>query len=184
MPRPIVSTIAAALIAAISISPAMAQREGFTTGPVFTDFGPVADVDADSALSSDSEFRVAFDVSEAATPGQLNRTLESAARFINMQVRAGVAPENVHVAVVVHGKASFDITGSEKYAAQYDGAENANLPLIAALLANNVRIIECGQSAAAYKIARADLAPGVEMALSAMTAHAQLQQAGYTLNPF
>jgi len=28
------------------------------------------------------------------------------------------------------------------------------------------------------------LLPGVEMALSAMTAHAILQQEGYTLNPF
>ena len=184
MPPAIRPILAAAMIAALPLSPAMAQRERFTTGPVFTDFGPVADVDTDTALSPDSAFKVAFDVSDAAQPGQLNRTLESAARFINMQIRAGVAPENVRVAVVVHGKASFDISSAEKYAAQYDGAENANLPLIAALLANNVRIIECGQSAAAYKIARADLAPGVEMALSAMTAHAQLQQAGYTLNPF
>jgi hypothetical protein len=29
-----------------------------------------------------------------------------------------------------------------------------------------------------------DLLPGVEMALSAMTAHALLQQQGYTFNPF
>jgi len=28
------------------------------------------------------------------------------------------------------------------------------------------------------------LAPGVEMTLSAMTAHALLQQDGYTMNPF
>ena len=29
-----------------------------------------------------------------------------------------------------------------------------------------------------------DLLPGVELALSAMTMHALLQQKGYTLNPF
>ena len=39
-------------------------------------------------------------------------------------------------------------------------------------------------SAAAYGVAKGDLIPGVELALSAMTAHAQLQQAGYTVNPF
>ena len=36
----------------------------------------------------------------------------------------------------------------------------------------------------AHGVAKADLIPGVELALSAMTAHAQLQQAGYTVNPF
>lgn len=47
-----------------------------------------------------------------------------------------------------------------------------------------MRVILCGQSAAASGIERVDLLPGVEMALSAMTAHALLQQDGYTLNPF
>ena len=42
----------------------------------------------------------------------------------------------------------------------------------------------CGQTAVARDISADDLLPGVTMALSAMTAHAQLQQAGYTLNPF
>tara|TARA_Y100000588_G_scaffold170524_1_gene184375 strand:+ start:507 stop:614 length:108 start_codon:yes stop_codon:yes gene_type:complete len=34
------------------------------------------------------------------------------------------------------------------------------------------------------KVKQQQLIPGVQMALSAMTAHAQLQQQGYTLNPF
>ena len=55
---------------------------------------------------------------------------------------------------------------------------------IEALLAEDVRFILCGQSAAALGIQRQSLAPGVQMALSAMTAHALLQQQGYTLNPF
>ena len=42
----------------------------------------------------------------------------------------------------------------------------------------------CGQSAAAYGIDKGDLIPGVEMALSAMTAHAVLSAEGYSLNPF
>jgi hypothetical protein len=33
-------------------------------------------------------------------------------------------------------------------------------------------------------VATDDLLPGVEMALSAMTAHALLQNSGFTLNPF
>ena len=42
----------------------------------------------------------------------------------------------------------------------------------------------CGQSAAYYGVATDDLLPGVEMALSAMTAHALLQQQDYSINPF
>jgi intracellular sulfur oxidation DsrE/DsrF family protein len=47
-----------------------------------------------------------------------------------------------------------------------------------------VRIIVCGQKAAYYNVTSDDLLPGVKMALPAMTAHALLQQQGYTLNPF
>ena len=35
-----------------------------------------------------------------------------------------------------------------------------------------------------YDVAAEDLPDGVELMLSAMTAHALLQQDGYTLNPF
>jgi intracellular sulfur oxidation DsrE/DsrF family protein len=47
-----------------------------------------------------------------------------------------------------------------------------------------VRFILCGQSAAANGVKKADLIEGVELHLSAMTAHALLQQDGYTVNPF
>jgi intracellular sulfur oxidation DsrE/DsrF family protein len=46
-----------------------------------------------------------------------------------------------------------------------------------------VRVILCGQSAAARGIEMSDLVEGTEIELSAMTAHAVLQQNGYTLNP-
>jgi intracellular sulfur oxidation DsrE/DsrF family protein len=52
------------------------------------------------------------------------------------------------------------------------------------MLDQGVRFILCGQSGAAYGIRQEDLIPGVETALSAMTAHALLQQRGYTVNPF
>lgn len=156
----------------------------FTTGPVFEQYGPVAEVDADFAIPEGTELKVAFDTAAGADAGKLNRTLESAARFINMHARAGVSVENIAAAVVVHGKASQDLLGAEEYAKRNDGADNANIALIAALTEKGVRVILCGQSAAAYGIKNHMLAPGVEMALSAMTAHALLQQEGYTLNPF
>ena len=175
----------AVLGAMIVATPAMAQSypEGFTYGPVFEDFGPVADVELDVELPADAAFRHVFDVSAAAEPGTVSRHLESAARFINMHARAGVPVDRIQVAIVVHGGAGADLLQAEAYAARKDGAENANLPLIAALLEHGVQIYLCSQSAAGMGLAKEDLIPGVQMALSAMTMNALLQQQGYTLNP-
>ena len=65
-----------------------------------------------------------------------------------------------------------------------DAGDNPNQPMVRAMLDQGVRFILCGQSGAAYGIKQEDLIPGVETALSAMTAHALLQQRGYTVNPF
>ncbi|MFN3818306.1 DsrE family protein [Blastomonas sp.] len=176
-----------AIAAAMSIGIAHAQeapRPGFHAGTVIKQFGPVATVEGHEPLPAAATFSVAFDVADAAKPGSINRTLESAARFINMHAEAGVPRDAVRVAVVVHGPASFDLTDAATYGKKHDGAANANLAAIAALIENGVEIHLCGQSAAGQGITRADLAPGVKMSLSAMTAHALLQQQGYTLNPF
>ena len=86
----------------------------------------------------------------------------------------GSTPSAIELAVVIHGQAVKDVTKDA----------DASLALINALKEHNVQIIVCGQSAAYYNVASDDLAPGVEMAISAMTAHALLQQDGFTLNPF
>ncbi|MGJ8535645.1 MAG: DsrE family protein [Parasphingopyxis sp.] len=168
----------------LAAAPLAAQSDAFHPGPVFPGFGNVASVETTTAIPVDAHFAIAFDTSTAADPGEINRTLDSAARFINMHVEAGVPLENIRIAVVVHGQAAFDMTNAERYGAQYDGAENVNVTAVEALTANNVRIIVCGQTAAYYEIDIEDLLPGVDMALSAMTAHALLQQDGFTLNPF
>ena len=173
------------VIAAIGLwaTTALADEAAFTRGPLISDYGPVAAIDGATPISPDAVFAHSFDVRDQAPAGSENKTLVSAARFLNMHVRAGVDPGNISLAVVVHGKAVRDVTSAPFYGAAV-GGENANLPLISALQRHRVRIIVCGQSAAYYGVSKDDLAPGVEMALSAMTAHAQLQQAGYSLNPF
>ena len=176
---------AASLIAlGIVTMPLAAQTSRFHPGPIFTEFGNVASIETTMAIPADAAFAVAFDTSSRADVGEINRTLSSAARFINMHVEAGIPVENIRVAVVIHGQASLDLTNAEFYAARQDGAENATAPAIAALTAHGVQVILCGQTAAYYEIGNEDLLPGVDMALSAMTAHALLQQQGFTLNPF
>lgn len=161
-------------IAAVLACQAHADMNSFRNGPVFKDFGPVADVDTSVAIPATATLRHVFDVGAQSENGEPNRTLVSAARFINMHARAGVETDRVQVAVIVHGKAIYDVSG---------GAPD-NAELVAALVEHGVKIYVCGQTAAYYDVARSDLLPGVEMALSAMTMHALLQQQGYTLNPF
>lgn len=184
MPKWISQLSAAMLLACTVVQPAQAQTDVFHPGPVIPEFGQIAAVQQDVKIPANTVFKVAFDVSEAGKPGEINRTLESAARFINMHAEAGVKSENIRIAVVVHGKASVDVTNDAFYGARNDGAVNANAAAIRTLTQHGVHIYQCGQSAAAAGIAHADLLPGVEMALSAMTMHAILQQQGYTLNPF
>ncbi|MEO1029643.1 MAG: DsrE family protein [Pseudomonadota bacterium] len=180
MKRALFSLLAGAALA----GPAIAQSDAFKTGPLIEGYGPVAAIPGSEPISETTEFRVSFDVTEAATPSEVSRKLETAARFLNMHAAAGVKPENMRLAIVLHSKAIRDVTNNAHYAEHNDGASNGNAKLIELLIANGVSFYVCGQSAAYYGVTAEDLLPGVTMSLSAMTRHAQLQQAGYTLNPF
>lgn len=171
-----------ALVAAILVftGAETAAAEGdFSTGPLIKDYGPKAIVPGAQALPTNTRFQVAFDVIDRAGEGQTNRKFESAARFLNMHAAVGVKPENMKLAVVIHGPSVLDVTNTERF-----GGANPNADMIAELQKHGVRFIVCGQSATYQDVSVDDLLPGVEMAVSAMTAHALLQQGGYTLNPF
>lgn len=182
---PIMRTVLAllSLLAAAPLAAQQAEESPFVSGPVFTEFGDHAPAEGMVPLPEGVSFKVAYDVSEKSEDGTINRRLATPARFINMHVAAGVPEENISLAVVVHGKAVFDLVSDEGLAAR-DMAPNASRAMIEEMLAHGVRFIVCGQSAAANGVKKADLIDGVDLYLSAMTAHALLQQDGYTVNPF
>lgn len=158
--------------------------EPFSTGPYIKDFGPTLNnVVQTHPLSGNERFKVAFDIGAQGDNETPNRQLVSAARFLNMHVKAGVPAENIEIAIVVHGKASFDLLNDEAYDEKYL-VSNPNTALLKVLLEKGVQIAVCAQSAGFMGIANEDLLPGVEVALSAMTKHALLQQQGFTINPF
>ncbi|HHL43338.1 MAG TPA: hypothetical protein ENJ42_06970 [Hellea balneolensis] len=169
-------------------APALAGPDAFKPGKTIPEFGKIAAVQVDQPLYRHQKFKVVFDVSKQAELGELNRNLNSVARFINMHTEAGIKKKNIKLAVVLHGGAAKDVTRASYYRAHAGtdktDKDNANAALVKALIANNVEFYVCGQTAAYYDIRNEDLLPGVKMALSAMTAHALLQQKGYTLNPF
>lgn len=161
----------------------VSAQETFTKGPVIKDFGQNAAVEITSPLNKTADFHVSFDVAKAASPGKHSRGFNTPARFLNMMVRHGVPQKNIKLAVVVHGGATVDVTNDAFYKTKKQSL-NGNKKLIKALIDNGIRVIVCGQSSAANGIQNKDLLPGVEMALSAITAHASLKQEGYTVNPF
>ena len=88
--------------------PALAGPEAFQPGTVVPDYGKVAMIDG-VTLPADTEMKVAFDIGEAGPDDAISRRLETPARFLNMHAAAGVDPENLHVALVVHGAAGRDL---------------------------------------------------------------------------
>lgn len=174
---------AAALLFVVALNaPLHASLNDFKDGPVIKGYGKNAPVST-STVNKNTKLKVAFDVAKGAEKGEVNRKFDSLARFINMHAASGVPTDNIQLALVVHGKASMDLLDNFTYQKAHK-LDNPNKPLIEALLANNVRVILCGQSAVAYDISFAQLIEGSEMELSAMTAHALLQNDGYTVNPF
>lgn len=166
------------LIAILLATPAFA-----TDGPVFLGFGSHTPVEHDVAMPRGMVLRHVYDVT-AATPGKRNPGFETAARFINSHVANGIAQRDVAVAVVIHGSAIAELTRAPVYAARQNGAPNASQAMVEEMLKTGVRFIVCGQAANAMGVNKADLLPGVELAISASSAHAILQAQGYTLNPF
>lgn len=173
------------LAALVAPCAAGAQSPAPSKGPIIMDFGPVYTVpDPGLATPMLQELKLRFDVSEsAADPKALNSRLETAARFLNMHGKAGVSPERLKVAIVMHGGAAKDALSNEAYRKRH-GSDNPNLPLLMALKKAGVRLYLCGQSAGSRGIAATEVAAPVEMALSAMTAHLVLNSEGYVLNPF
>jgi len=160
-----------------------ASTDSFKDGPVIKGYGKHASVKQDLTLNKDAVFKVIFDTSEQGSEDKENTRINSVARFINMHAANGILPANIKLALVIHGKAGFDLLNNDSYQTKY-GKNNPNDNLLSLLIQNNVRIYLCGQSAAYYKIENKNLHQGVQMALSAMTANAVLQQEGYSLNPF
>ena len=156
----------------------------FQKGTVIPDFGNFATVESDVEIPAGTVLKVRFDVGRKARKNSINTTFDSVARFINLNVAAGIPAENLKVAIVVHGSAALDVTKQNFYGAKNEGQSNASEKAVETLLKHNVRFILCGQSAAYQGITKKDLLEGVKVAPSAMTMHALLDLEGFSLNPF
>ena len=95
---------------ALLLSPLSSASE-----PVITGFGNFYNVPEHVTISDSTTFKIAFDVDKAAKEGEQNNAMNSLARFINMHIAHGVKPENIQLALVVHGSASVDVLANSEY---------------------------------------------------------------------
>ena len=155
-----------------------------TPGPVIMDYGAAFDVpDPDFPVPTGPR-KVLFQTAQSGKePGDLNGHIEMVARYLNLHARAGVPVENMHLALVLHGGAGKDALGNEAYRKRY-GVDNPSAKLIQELIGAGVQVILCGQTQTARGFHREELAPGVKVALSALTAVVTLEDEGYRLIPW
>mgnify|MGYP003124796285 CR=1 FL=1 len=163
------------------------SQESHQTNPI-PDFGFTFEVpNPDFETDTTSELKVVFDItSKSKDENEVNGFIESAARFINMNVKAGVPAKNIKVAMVFHSTAINDILNNDAYLKRNPKSINGNpnTKLITELSNFGTQIIVCGQTAAAAHISKNEFLPEVKVALSAMNALVQLQNEDYQLIKF
>lgn len=154
-------------------------------GIVISEFGPSYKIEnPDYKTSLTQEFKVVFDITKISEdPSEINRYIETVARFLNLHVSAGKPLNTMEVFVVMHGGAAQTLLKNEFYQEVYK-TYNPNIALFEALSDNGVQIVLCGQTAMARNISEERRIPQAQISLSAMTALVQLQNEGFRLISF
>ena len=150
-------------------------------GTVVKDYGPTYPVvNPDIKVDPNTKYKLILDVASSSHDrSEVNKSIATAARFLNMHAGAGVPVKNLEVAVVIHGGAWQDILTNEAYKEKF-GVENPNLLLIEELVNAGGEVIICGQTAAKRQITKANADKNIKFALSAMTTFLQYENNGFT----
>jgi intracellular sulfur oxidation DsrE/DsrF family protein len=126
------------------------------------------------------EAKIVFDITADGKSEELNKGLESVARYLNLNAEGGFKPADVKLALVLHGASTKAALSDSAYAKHTTAATNPNLELIHELKACGVEVFVCGQSLARNRFAPSEVADDVAVAVSAMTVNANKQQDGYS----
>jgi len=126
------------------------------------------------------DYRVLFDLQSAPAAGPDPR-LQSVARYLNSLAEYGVPPQRRHLVVLVHAAATPLVLDNAAYgaAAHAVGHANPNAALIARMRSAGVQFRVCGQALLARHLTPAQLLPGVQMDLWALSTLVNLQLQGY-----
>jgi intracellular sulfur oxidation DsrE/DsrF family protein len=154
-------------------------------GPVISDFG-ITHTPPNAAERPDPtlRYRVVFNVTRAAAaPGDINPSLNRAARLINLLAEDGVRIAPGDIVAIVHGEATPAIMTDASYAKRTLARSNPNLALIRRLKEAGVRVSVCSQALHSQMVALDDVDPLVVVDVSALVTLANFQLRGYALIP-
>jgi len=156
------------------------SQENRIEGQIIKGYGQTFAVsNPDIVTDVDTTLKVIFDISQSSEDKSLpNKSIVTAARFLNMHANEGMSIDQLKVAMTIHGGAWQDVLNNDAYKEKF-GVDNPNFKLINQLNAAGVDVIICGQTAAYRNMPREDVNSNVKFALSAMTALLQYQKNGY-----
>jgi intracellular sulfur oxidation DsrE/DsrF family protein len=154
------------------------------SGPIIQSAGRSVKVDDATFKIPDGHVFKAVYVIDVADSVGVNQQLTTIARFLNLSARHGIPNERVRAAGVVHGSGWMSLLSDLAYGARFGGKPNPSKQLVEELLANGVQLVLCGQTAGFRGVKREELLPGVQLAISAMSALNVFQAQGYQFNPW
>jgi intracellular sulfur oxidation DsrE/DsrF family protein len=169
--------VVACTLVTVASSLATADQPQFIY-PLIEGYGGIVAI-SDAKEPPQAGAKVVFDITAESKPGEVNRGLESVARYLNLNAQAGNRASDVTIALVLHGGATKCALADGAYRRLTAAERNPNLPLVRELKKHGVEVLVCGQSLARNKYPPGDVAPEVEITVSAMTVNVNKQLAGF-----
>jgi intracellular sulfur oxidation DsrE/DsrF family protein len=159
--------------------------------PLIKDHGGIV-ILPEAAHQAEKNAKVILDITSDAMAGKVIKGFDRAALISNTYAQAGVGPKDgMQMAIILHGPATKAALRDEAYQrhassyAQHLGVDgNPNLALIRQLSEAGVEIYVCGQALAHHGFATEEVAPAVQVAVSAATVNINTQMNGYAYLPF
>lgn len=137
--------------------------------PIVKAFGGIYEIPDAVNPDPSIEYKIAIDLKTLQRDKEsINPGLNNVARMMNLHGLGGVRPENLKVAVIIHGGATDVVLDNQAYQKRYE-LDNPNLALIDALKNSGVEIYVCGQSLLSRQYARECVNTEIEVGLSMLT---------------
>lgn len=176
-----VKTLATVIFILIGITCAKAQEKKWVN-PIIKNYGGIMDLDkVDVAPDPDMEYKILIELVHKIDKSAKRAAFPAlnVARLINLHAVGGVKPENLKVAVVIHGGATNSVLSEEAFKKKYK-TDSHYAPLYKELMEAGVEVIVCGQSYVSYGNSVDDLLTNVRVGTSALTTITTYNQKGYT----
>jgi intracellular sulfur oxidation DsrE/DsrF family protein len=126
------------------------------------------------------DYKIVIDVyDKIKDSSELASTWREIGRTYNLNIANGVPKDKLKMAVVVHGYAVYTVLNDDAYEKKY-GVKNPNTEALKAYKDQGIEFYICGQNLGFFNLPAKDLAPEIDISISAKTALITLDQLGYT----